>query len=120
MIPDPQPTPSVLDHAREAVRLAAAYTAPGSGLVQWNDLCRHAFEHYAAIAAALIEAHERRAAELEAAYREGFEDAFWTADSDHAIEKQLARAWRDSATRASLGPPAPTPPMIPNAERPRP
>jgi hypothetical protein len=94
---DPQPTPTILDHAREAIRLNSLYW-----MRQWNKLQDHACEHYAEIAAALIAAHERieaqtttkcllleelaammaerkeletqRATELETAYREGFTD----------------------------------------------
>ena len=51
--------PKILDHAREAVRLAEAHARPFPGQQQWIDLSNHAFEHYGPIAAALIEAHEQ-------------------------------------------------------------
>jgi len=113
---EPQPTPTILDHAREAIRRVARYRLPGRTLTQWNLLCDHAFEHYAEIAAALLAAHDQRATELEAAYREGYGDA-----SDPAwCAKELRRAgvdtepysmtamnhfWGASETKASLDQP---------------
>jgi hypothetical protein len=63
---DPQPTPTILDHAREAVRLFLkcghmASTLPG---IEWDSrgaLTLHALEHYADIATALIAVHDRAA-----------------------------------------------------------
>jgi hypothetical protein len=48
---DPQPTPTILDHAREAVVLTGL-----AGL--YHETGQHAIKHYGEIAAALIAAHE--------------------------------------------------------------
>jgi len=142
---DSQPTPTILDHAREAVRLMADARKSSSFFLNSRSvLDLHVMQHYADIAAALIAAHERitardkaldramkivkhypevgaaliaasgraetretrRAAELEAAYREGFEDGDCYRNGPNPTPEGAGfRAWRESLTKASLDQP---------------
>ena len=75
---DPQPTPTVLDHARIA-----------------RALIRLVFE--------IEKLETQRATELEAAYREGFEDGDCYRNGPNPTPEGAGfRAWRQSSTKASL------------------